>query len=1569
MKQSLYSVLALILALHFGVEKVRAQPMNTAWHPQLTPIPLNETPTAVRIRAGGQFGGPLSLAFPVSQECETDPQYGFRAFAQIMNLWNAHRYDEAEAGFKGFLKAYPGSPWALEAHLHLGCKAHYQGRYTEAEQVFRQILTQTAGDPYSGARELHGKALTRLSNVAIAQGNLSQAKTWLKDLRFHGPTWRERVYAAHWIQRVSFLAKHPFRVNRCGVRALRALLKKKGVTPRSNLPTPLDPRGFHIGELVRMAEQEGMCLLPQVISPEDLASLACPLILYLPPGTDGSAGHFWLMESVQQDTFTLHDPHTGRRFEQTLESLCTQWKGVILREQDALESPMHVLGEREASSSFGGCCGIPAPEGDQGNPCEMLYSFLFGAPDWQVNPININLYVTDVPIWYDPAYGPPIRFRFSYNSLSTTSYHEPCGAKWQFNYASFLVVDPSETVTVFMPDGRRDTFSPDGSGGYNAQKGNQNRLVKLGGDHYEMTLQDGSIAEYDIPPGSASQQSFLISLRDRHDLALLFSYDANLDLHTVTSADGVTFTLSYDGIGRITSVADPFGRAATFTYDGEALTSITDMGGYTHFFSYDADLMMTSLGNAQSQFTFGWELPDGIDNGKDPYPPPGGTMWENFRLTITDPAGHLAEYHYDGNSAFSWYVPPGNYLPYVSPGDNNLNAIKRKFEFTVNDDGRDVMSHKERLDGSSIYHTPAQVMDQNLQPVLGYLISDNHSGMYFYTRNEKGNMASWGRYLDPYEDHTLITYAGNGVDPVAVTTPDGSYQFTWTANGDMATETDRRGNTTAYTYDGLGRMVHAVDAAGTVTTFSYGSHGRLEQVTRGGSVISSYSYDSVGRILTHTTPLDRTYTLSYNPLNDITEILTPEGESVHYTYSHLWPHKVTAIHRFGKTTSYSHDVVGRVDEIGFPSGLVVTQEYDAAGHVVEIRRSDGAVTAMSFDAAGRPVEKTWPDGQTYSIDWYLDTGKPKFRVTTPRGQTFLYTMIRPLQLGHYGPFAIESVAVCEDDTCFDDPVESAGPPSKQGSFPWEQAYFLRNQYDRVEEIMHSVFDVERGEYEVKLHTFTYDANHHLAEIHDPWTKSDINLDLNAMHQLSEITVTTEDAQTFCAQYGYDAHHRLSQVSGHVANISYTYDSAFPLPDEISAPGLFDVQITRDAAGMETRIQAMNAAQESLLRMDMAYDTQNRMTELTMSPEEPIGFEEEAVTWTVNPADQLVSDNQGHAYTMDADGNLTSWPNPDHQMVQAEYDPLGRLREASYVNGTGVQVKHRFLYDYRGVLVGHQLLNNGVLAEEKRFLNLNLLPMMTFSVDRGVTADEDQFLPLAFNLFGANRGHGVGGLLAHEDLQTQQAWYPILDYSGTVRAEIDGQGQLSARRACDPYGSILGESGTSRIPFGPQGKRVFDDLGIVYYGYRFSVPHLGRWLNRDPLGEEAGFNLYQYCHGNPALYMDTDGRLPMLAVIGIGIGVGAAIELFCSVGPSIRSRRTAMGSDRRFDPLGHQDDVFGIQQNQDRIIREAANEAADKLENFMPKPGDTDAIDFAHMTYKEMKRRHPELFESAPKGGQ
>jgi len=48
------------------------------------------------------------------------------------------------------------------------------------------------------------------------------------------------------------------------------------------------------------------------------------------------------------------------------------------------------------------------------------------------------------------------------------------------------------------------------------------------------------------------------------------------------------------------------------------------------------------------------------------------------------------------------------------------------------------------------------------------------------------------------------------------------------------------------------------------------------------------------------------------------------------------------------------------------------------------------------------------------------------------------------------------------------------------------------------------------------------------------------------------------------------------------------------------------------------------------------------------------------------------------------------------------------------------------------------------------------------------------------------------------------------------------------------------------------------VGLYYNGARYLAAWLGRWTSADPIGLQAGLNLYQYCRGSPINYTDPSG---------------------------------------------------------------------------------------------------------------
>ncbi len=111
----------------------------------------------------------------------------------------------------------------------------------------------------------------------------------------------------------------------------------------------------------------------------------------------------------------------------------------------------------------------------------------------------------------------------------------------------------------------------------------------------------------------------------------------------------------------------------------------------------------------------------------------------------------------------------------------------------------------------------------------------------------------------------------------------------------------------------------------------------------------------------------------------------------------------------------------------------------------------------------------------------------------------------------------------------------------------------------------------------------------------------------------------------------------------------------------------------------------------------------------------------------------------------------------------------------------------------------------------------------------------------------------------EIIGTTQYFY-TRDHLENIREMTDGGGTIHANYDYDTYGRKTKLSGDLDSDFGYTGFYQENATGLDLTLFRAYDANKGRWLNRDPLNERAGQNLYSMVLNNPFRFIDLSGLL-------------------------------------------------------------------------------------------------------------
>ena len=200
--------------------------------------------------------------------------------------------------------------------------------------------------------------------------------------------------------------------------------------------------------------------------------------------------------------------------------------------------------------------------------------------------------------------------------------------------------------------------------------------------------------------------------------------------------------------------------------------------------------------------------------------------------------------------------------------------------------------------------------------------------------------------------------------------------YTWNPCGSLANMTDPLGNTEYYTYDKNGRMTEKTDRDGYTTAFAYDHAGKVTDIlyADGRSVKLSYNalhqleqvkdwlgstditLDALGRPLSVTDPYGQTVGYEWNHNGARTEMIYPDGMSVHYEYD--LSGRLSTLTEGLNRTSYVYHENGELAEKVLPNGIHTAYQYNASGRLESLVHTGEEITEgfrFSYDANGNKI--------------------------------------------------------------------------------------------------------------------------------------------------------------------------------------------------------------------------------------------------------------------------------------------------------------------------------------------------------------------------------------------------------------------------------------------------------------------------------------------------------------------------------------------------------------------------------------------------------------------------------------
>jgi RHS repeat-associated protein len=685
---------------------------------------------------------------------------------------------------------------------------------------------------------------------------------------------------------------------------------------------------------------------------------------------------------------------------------------------------------------------------------------------------------------------------------------------------------------------------------------------------------------------------------------------------------------------------------------------------------------------------------------------------------------------------------------------------------------------------------------------------------YFEYNDRNQKLREWGQatypveyYYDPSGRQTAMrTFAKNSKGIVSGSEIDFT-SSTWpTAAGTDLNDTataPAKGDRTRWVYQtGTGLLSSKIDADGHAITYSYTQAGRVYQKTNARAQVTTYTYSSSTGELTDETYSDGTPSIyyTYNRLSGLSGVTDDAGTRA-FTYNlsgtlELQREDFTAGAFVDQRLTYGYDTsttgaLGRLKEFDFGTNTNPTGKQ---------------VTTYSYQA----------DGRLWSVLW--------------NGYIFTYTYAANSHL-------ISSTACLNylDTRTYNTAHDwIASRSTTISGLPKAAFAYTPDVMGRI------ISTVKTGE----MYSPYGNGSQGLSTEYGYDDRSQLKGEQTKVGTTSTLLPGRDNGTAATPGFVYDNIGNRVSTSHNSQSATYTVNNLNQYTNR-TVPGYFDVQ-GYSSAGTVTVNNNGNPPTDTAARSGQYFFDAYPLTNTTAAVKATLNITAGGSPVTLSAF--LAPSNFTNTY--DADGNLTDdgrWSY--HYNIKNE---LTSIQTSAPAVAAGVpNVAYFYYYDYLGrrIIKSYYTLVSGNLTiqSQERYIYNGWNLVAVLDVFNNVSKSYIWGLDLSGTMGGAG---GVGGLLLVAD--SGQLYFPAYDAMGNVCGMIKySDGSMAAAYEYDAFGKVLRESGAyaASNPFQYSTKFTDVETGLVYYGLRYYSPSLGRFINRDPIEESGGLNLYGFCANN------------------------------------------------------------------------------------------------------------------------